>query len=1302
MRHLSSLSTLNVGRGTDSFVHVGKERPTKMQGENILLEDGYFVCVKKAGLKQPEILTALLADGACFEGCVGKLSFLQGATVPNEIPSSPAFIAKDVDDGFIITPGGWMPWCPVLYGADGLVPHQRDLLEMGGLDKSSKIMTTDCIMQHAEKATIAISQDKGKRWAHVSSIPATNCLSDKDVENLFTIFPHVQADRRQDYVIYMINTLHGAASVALKEIKWSTKRRLTLNLMQTVGTRCEKADMDALQAVLVPYYSQYSVGGAESLQNNKYMDVIQGLTDQQVSDFGDVGERVPVPDIPFMAHTCASDVYKMFPGGIDKVDCPKLTLELCRAVALSLPGKRTTASGTMDPVKYKMTAPSDLIGISRSGTDVATFICLATLYTANTAERDQLRDYEPRHLHILNMLERMRTLREQEKCDDIMKWRLMELIDDMHAATYYMYMDPGSAIHRLEYENLAVGKPEERRDIKSFAAKTYQRSLLTINDVNHSVRLWLATGGDFVMYAALIRFLERDLWRCMSENRVTSYMATPVNCPCTDPDTCVLRIYEMWCKEVSHIQPQKEDRTNYTKPNLSSAADGIHKRSFLKRTARGGLKESEKIYHDSIFTGTMRCTSAYDIVCSPIGDAALRGVQEGTPVSMYENQIVGDNQEQQRKFQPLSTIINSIMKKMSIGTETENNSLYEMGMAAGTTALETTMAANGMKQLTTMLFKDSCHVAIENGEALWDPGTRNPIYAPMQNGKMAPAVVPEVKAVIKEATDIWLNKIIHIMRTIRKECLEIKNSTEKQLTVDMMWKIILKCDPNLNQYDGMNAALLAATMLNILRPVVTVLKAVGILFPQSGFMKEFPYFDRSKLDDVFGSGGNVQFGMDGTFTAQDSDVSLFIHSNPPTHTPCKWEGSFNIRMIINTCRLKAICKGRDVNYNASKKNKNKTPSSSEELLQQQQQHSGDTNNTEKDCFAESVKRVLSTAFVFETDDDDDDVTYQLGLQEIQKLLPWDEHIDPTNWMRGTLISGILSIVKKKSKLTKVMELIPSILDSCPKFRYVSKILDLLSKTYAPRDFFLPGNELGMCHFKYMLAYMGVCRMFNAPTFHVKPSYTVSAFVGPCKKNRGRAINCVLNYDTLCAQDAPYVNVPMDYTIYGHSMQNKVFGGGRLMKLCHTQTGLKGIAEVPTSKSAFFVMITPCIPFPNRSKEDVGIGLLSAMSFESVVSYLESEKRANFIARLCGYDELRSTGSVETAELAEKLFRNLSVSTNEAEIIARLLQAKASKNNEDHEKDDDIDMIWEDVDVPNQEVHNTNTETTAEDLVKMYE
>ena len=122
-----------------------------MAEEVCILEDGYFVCVKKANLKEPEILTALLADGACFEGDMGKLSCLYGLTVPNEIPRTPAFIAYD-GDGYTMTPGGWMPFCPLLFGAEGLIPSTRELLKTGGMPASYRTLTADLPMSTSHDA----------------------------------------------------------------------------------------------------------------------------------------------------------------------------------------------------------------------------------------------------------------------------------------------------------------------------------------------------------------------------------------------------------------------------------------------------------------------------------------------------------------------------------------------------------------------------------------------------------------------------------------------------------------------------------------------------------------------------------------------------------------------------------------------------------------------------------------------------------------------------------------------------------------------------------------------------------------------------------------------------------------------------------------------------------------------------------------------------------------------------------------------------------------------------------------------
>lgn len=1251
-----------------------------MSGEECILEDGYFVCVKKDGLKQAEIITALLADGASLEGDLGKFSCLHGATVPEKIPASPAFIAKD-SDGFTVTPGGWMPFCPVLYGAKGLMPDQRELLDMGGLDKSSQILSTDEILQSAKDAKTVISQEKGKRWTHISSVLPINNVSKEEADALFTMFPHVPAGRQEEYVIYMINTLHGAASVALKEIKRSASRRLTLGLMNNVIPHCENVNVEALQAVLVPYYSDHSVAAATRLVDKRYIDLIENLPIHSMSTFKDIGELVPVPPIPFMTQTCASDVYKMFPGGIHKVDDPKRILELCRALALGVPGKTTTATGTMDPHKYNMTVPVDKDGISKPGTDVATFICLATLYTAHVATGEELRACEPRHLHIMNMLERMHTLRDNEQCEGNMKWQLRKLIDDVHAATLYMYIDTGAAIHRFEYENLAVGKPEERKGLREFVSKTYQRPIVALPNVDPLVRLWVATGGDFVMYAALVRAMERDVWRCRGENSVGSRMDTPMQCSCETRTTCIHSIIFEWCKYTKINQAGTS--VNSTTRAYSSARDGIQKRSFLKRTASGAIKESEKRPHDSMFLGTMRVASGYDITCSPVGTATL-SPQESTPAA---NEMANDMKESKKKSQSLASIINSIVKKVSMGTEIENMELYEKGMAAGITAMKTTMAANGEKQMHNTMFGKSPHIAFQNGEASWNPGNRNPIYT-IKHGRMIKDNRSEMTTVIKEAADAWMNKIIAIMLTARKECLEIKNKSTSPLTVEMMWKNLLRCDPNLNQYDAMNAPHLAATMLNLLRPAVNAQKAVGLLFPQTGFTKEFPYFDRTKLDDIFGEGGNLQYGMNGKFQPQDQDISVFTHTNPPALVACKWMGPFNQRMSIATCRVKGICKGKDVDYKA----KIKSQFGQAEICPDLQQQTTDKSIPEEDSDVEN-KGLLSTPFVFEMDEDDE-TAYEFALRDMDNVATENEKFEPTGWMRGKLLSAIYGILVKNNNMLKVIKAAPQIIDSMPKFRYMCKIMDLLYEMYSPTGYFIPGNDMALGHFKYIVVYLAVCRMFNAPTVHAKPIYTMCVFAGTCIKGIGRAMNSMLTYDLLCAQDAPYINTAMDYTMYGNHMQAKVYGGACMTRHHYAQSSITSsiLTSANVRKPPFCVLLAPCIPYPDRNREDMTIGMLNGMSFERIVNDMDSDKMANIIARACGYENICSAASAEASELVDKLLGCLTVSPDQAKIIVCLLQAKTNNSEEEHEMDDET---WDEVEVCDQETENDiNLEPTG--------
>ena len=1267
-----------------------------------MLEDGYFVCVKKAGLKQTEILTALLADGACFEGDVGKLSCLHGATMPIEIPASPIFMAQD-RDGFLITPGGWMPFCPVLYGAEGILPKQRELLTMGGLNKSSSVLSTAEIVASARAAHLITRMAKGKRWTHLSGVKPTSQLSVADVDALFAIFPHVSGDKREEYVIYMINTLHGAASAALGEIRTSTEKKLSLNLMQTVTPHCENVDTEALLAVLVPYYSEHSIGGDSGLVRKGYAENLGDLSASSLSTFGDLGERKPVPDIQFMVHSCASDVFKMFPGGIDGVDNGTKMLELYRALALGVSGDKTTSRGNMEAHKYNMMPLDDPNEISKPGIDLATFICLATLYSARVLGGAQLRECEPRHMHILNMLERMRSLRDEKtrdgECDDdVMKWWLRVLIDDMHAATLFTYMDTGSAIHRMDYDNLAVGKPAERKGILQLALKTYQRPLITMPDASALTRLWVATGGDFIMYAGMVRAMERDVWRSRSDDAVVVGQVADIaqQCTCEIQSLCIHRIVADWYNFTKVDRPGKINVSTSMK-RISSASHGIQRRPNLKRTANGMMKEPARMPHDSMFTGTLRCPSASDIVCSPIGNTALNFQESGTPV-MYEHEkgkdVSADAPPKKNNRKIISCVINSVMKTVSMGIEKENVELYEQGMGAGAIGTKMTMAGMARDKINILMFGTSPHVAFsDDGTASWNPGTRQPIYTSgIGKGRPRVALQAEVSDVTKGAAEALMGKVTTFMCTVRGEYLDVKKKLPHPITIDSTWRNFLRCGPNLNQYDAMNAPLMAATMVNIFRPVITVQKAEGSLFPQTGFLKSFPYFDRSKLDNVFGNGSKVRYGMDGTFfTPQNNKISLFTHSitTPPTCVPCFWKDALSARLSINTCYIKGMCKGKDVPFRSKYRVDVEPPQTQQSTLNaeqavgdpslQQGKHGGGCE-VDEDVALASMRRVISAPFVFETDDDDD-TAYEFALHEIEAVFPSILKSTTTLWMEGKVLGGIWDILGKNGMAATVVSRVRAVLASYPKWRYVCKVLDVLYSMYAPTEFFIPGKDKGLGMFKYLLAYMTACRVFSAQTFHTKPTYTMCGFVGPCIPKVGRTMNYVLNYDMLAAQDAPYVTTAMDYSLYGGNVGNKIFGGPCMVKAATTQSGILRTMsnEVFANKftAPYFVMVTPCVPFPDRNKEcDRGVAMLSDMSFEEIMSRMESDKMSNIIARACGYDTVHAAAAAEESELVSKL-SCLSITPDEATIIARLLQSKVADGVSDFTTDEGIQMTWDD-------------------------
>ena len=1293
-----------------------------------MLEDGYFVCVKKAGLAQTEILTALLADGACFEGNVGKLSCLQGATMPIEIPLSPAFIAKD-SDGFVITPGGWMPYCPVLYGAEGLLPNQQELLECGGLQEDCHILTTQEIVESAESAKVFINEataKTGKRWMHLAKISCKYHLSDQERQDLFAIFA-IPEKEHHEYVIYMINSLHGAASAALNEIMISTEKKMKLNLMQTVAPYCQAVNTNDLQATLIPYYSKYSVG-ARHQEKKAYTVPIHDLSSQALAVFTDLGELTVFPELSFMANICASDIYKMFPGGIHGVHNRRDMLELYRALALGVPGSTMSATGLMDPMKFNMQPTKDPTEISKPGTDLATFICLATLYTARMPDGGQLRDCEPRHLHIMNMLERMRTIKNERLTsadgqeDSQILWWLRTLIDDVHAATLLTYMDSAAAIHKLDYENLSIGKPDERKGLRSFASKTYQRPLVSIPKAGPLVRLWVATGGDAPMYAAIIRAAERDVWRWRDDAGLVTEasMATQLSCSCPNKRVCVHRIINDWC-HLAQFRTSTPD--SGTMPgqmqNVASASQGMQKRPYRKRSAAGKVKEPEKMPHDSMFVGTLRCASAYDIMCSPVGNAMLKP-HDGRPAQMYETEKGNDATETYKNHRFLSSVINSIVKKASMGVEEEDgNALYQNGMPYGDIAVKNTMAKIGSLKLQALMFMSSPQVLFENGRASWEPGCRAPVYAKLPDGRRGISAQAEMAIVIKRAANAFLRKTIGILRLARRECSEIQNKATSPLVTDAMWKSTLRCDPNLNQYDGMNAPLMTATMINILRPVITAQKAQGMLFPQAGFAKNsFPAFDRTKLDNVFGNGANVQYGMDGSFLAQQPQIAVFTHSDPPKCVPCLWQGSFNERMTINTCRIKGICKGNDVpskwNTTAAKKGSRQTTPGAGETTQLQQKQSTEEIDVEEGPYLRELRKVLSSPFLFDKDavdddddddddNDDDDMAYTDKLEEMKDVPPQQQSL--SQWMSGAVVMGLIDILKNPSHTAIVSTAARKVLHGLPKWRYVSQILDLMNSAYGPCGYFIKGDQ-GLSTFKYLLAYIMTCRTFNVATFHSKPTFTMCAFVGECQKRLGRRTDYLLNYDLLFAQDAPYLTTPMDYVLYGSSLQTKVFGGACMKRVIDSDTNiLAGIGKrICNSRfnGPLFILMTPCVPFPDRNSEGRSLAMLSLLSFQEILIQLESENTANVIARTCGYDNLRCAAGAELSDLVSKL-SCLSISTKEAEIIARLLKDMVATSVHQSTSEGDMPISWGDeyelvANEPNEEMDMLHS---VEDIMTEY-
>lgn len=475
-----------------------------------------------------------------------------------------------------------------------------------------------------------------------------------------------------------------------------------------------------------------------------------------------------------------------------------------------------------------------------------------------------------------------------------------------------------------------------------------------------------------------------------------------------------------------------------------------------------------------------------------------------------------------------------------------------------------------------------------------------------------------------------------------------------------------------------------------------------MLFPQAGFMKNFPYYDRTKLDDVFGEGGNVQYGMDGKFLSVQPQIAVFTHSisNPPACVPCVWHGTFNQRMMINLLRVKGICKGKDVPQPWMHKggSTKRSPSADAESPQSQKKQA-DRVNVEEDSITRKQREILSKPFVFEQDDDDE-MAYVDGLREMEGAIPWMNR-QPSSWIEGMVLKSILNLRKDYHDGHKVMLVARKALQDSAKFRYVSMVVDFLYSVYGPSG--LAVTDLSVC--KYMLVYLMTCCTFNVDTFHSKPTYTACAFLGPCTQI-GRPMNYVVNYDMLFSQDAPYVTMPMDYTLYGSSIQSKVFGGPCITKALATQCGILQCMPdifVNKSKAPYFILMTPCVPFPERNSEERGVAMLAVLSFEEIVSRLHSEKMGNLIARACGYDNLRCLASAEPSEITTKL-SCLSVSTTEAEIITQLLKDKVATSDGECTTEDGVLMTWdEDYQISEAEGnHEMGMSANVEDLINKYQ
>lgn len=1256
-----------------------------MASEQCFLEHGYFVCAKKAAFQSQEVLAALLGDGGMFENGVGKMSCLNGVTLPSEIPVSPAFIVQD-GDGFTITPGAWSPLCPILYGTNDLLPNNKELLKHVGQDENSSVIPQEEILKTARNAKNAIKDTVSNRWTHITHIEPVMSLTQEEIDNLFNIF-NIPADSHHEHMIYMINSLHGTASVALGEIKIATNKKMHLDILQFLRPYCQNVNPADFKAQFVPYYSTNLVGGDASPSGKAYIENLGEISDKSLSDFTELGEMVPCPEIAFMKYTCASDVFKLFPGSVDGVTDAKDILELYRAIVLGVPGKYTTSSGQMDPFKYNIAQSKEQGEISKAGLDVGVHISVATLYTAQVHNGLFLEDYQPRKLHMINMIERLEAIRNSSHMatEDDMFWEMRTMIDDVHSIIISSYLDTGSAINRTDYDLKFTQKTEKLNDPVDYAEKNYVSPLINMPKSEVLDRLWFATGGDIVLYTMLIRAVERDVSRCRGGTyKPTDYM---FQCMCDNQFTCIHKIVTDWLKytKFNHV------RENQT-AQVTSASEGMYKRiqNAYKRDASGSIKGQKKAIHDSMFTGFLRCVSSNDLAISPFGKAMV-----GPSSSDAEKDCTKDGREQNfSKKKNLAAIQKNIMKSLPLPIEESNVFLEESGMGAGKIAIDTTMASLSRQKLYKLMFNQPHE----------DEKTSTTVGHPKKNKKQRAMSITELTHVVKKSANTLLDTFTTVLRKSRNDCLDTIKKFQSPIQVDSMWKLDVRYDPNLEQYNAVTAPLFTSTLIDMLRPPIFVLKAHSLLFPQIGFMKKFPYYDRTKLESVLGQTSQMEYGMDGKFLPPQPEIFLFTHSNTPTCVPCIWNGTVNQRISVKSGKVRGTMKHHDKRLNyGEKQGENGTNESSTDTAHKKL-HELDNDG---DSDIDKLKKLMYSSLAFELDDDDD-MTYEMAVKEIESLMDMKhtKKTDIESWMGGSVTATVLKHVGPRWRQDFGQKK-DDILSRMPKWRYVSAVLRFLWNKYTPESYFIPGTPEALPAVKYITVYMALCRTFKIPADHVKPKQVVCMFPTKCVKRQGRVLNPIYNYDMLLSNDAPYLSMSMDYSFYGSAhKKGKVFGGPVLKNVHPRESGLLSTAAIKSfyydrKNIPYGIIVTPCIPFPESGTKDKTISFLQGMSFEEILDRIECEQMANAVVRTCGYDSVLTAVNTESDEFNESLCNAFSFSHDESSMIVQFLKSSVMVEN-DSDKDVDEDSLLSSDDETEVIAKNARILPSLSDAVKMYE